>query len=94
MIVIACNTASACSLDQVKNSFDIPIVEVVGPGAATAVRETVNKKVGVIGTVATVSSGVYEKAILKLDPEIESIRRLVLCLCHWLRKAGGKMTLR
>lgn len=71
MIVIACNTASACSLDQVKNSFDIPIVEVVGPGAATAVRETVNKKVGVIGTVATVSSGVYEKAILKLDPEIE-----------------------
>jgi len=61
MIVIACNTASACSLDQVKNSFDIPIVEVVGPGAATAVRETVNKKVGVIGTVATVSSGFTKK---------------------------------
>ncbi|HHV28455.1 glutamate racemase [Acetivibrio mesophilus] len=71
MIVIACNTASACSLDQVKHSFDIPIVEVVGPGAMTAVRETVNKKIGVIGTVATVSSGVYEKAILRLDPEVE-----------------------
>ncbi|HOM02233.1 MAG TPA: glutamate racemase [Acetivibrio sp.] len=71
MIVIACNTASACSLDQVKHNFDIPIVEVVGPGAATAVRETVNKKIGVIGTVATVTSGVYEKAILRLDPEVE-----------------------
>lgn len=71
MIVIACNTASACSLDQVKHSFDIPVVEVVQPGAATAVRETINKKVGVIGTSATVNSGVYEKAITRLDPSIE-----------------------
>lgn len=75
MIVIACNTASACSLNQVKNSFDIPIVEVVEPGATTAVRETTNKKVGVIGTVATVTSGVYEKAISRLDPEIEIHQR-------------------
>ena len=29
MIVIACNTASACSIDLVKHSFDIPVVEVV-----------------------------------------------------------------
>ena len=71
MIVIACNTASACSLDRVKHSFDIPIVEVVGPGAAAAARATVNKRVGVIGTPATIASGVYEKAIMKIDNEIE-----------------------
>lgn len=71
MIVIACNTASACSLELVKHSFDIPVVEVVQPGAATAVRETRNKRVGVIGTLATISSGVYEKAIQRLDPSIE-----------------------
>ncbi|NLD45820.1 MAG: glutamate racemase [Clostridiaceae bacterium] len=71
MIVIACNTASACSLELVKHSFDIPVVEVVQPGAATAVKETRNKRVGVIGTLATVSSGVYEKAITRLDPSIE-----------------------
>lgn len=70
MIVIACNTASACSLQTVKNSFDIPVIEVVEPGAHTAVRETKNKKVGVIGTSATVNSGVYEKAIHRLDSAI------------------------
>lgn len=63
MVVIGCNTASACSLDIVKNSFDIPIVEVIQPGAAAAARSTQNKKIGIIGTHATVSSGVYERAI-------------------------------
>lgn len=71
MIVIACNTASACSLDRVRHSFDIPVVEVVEPGAVTGVRETRNKKIGVIGTIATINSGVYEKAISKLDSSIE-----------------------
>ena len=75
MIVIACNTASACSIDLVKHSFDIPVVEVVEPGSVSAVRETVNKKVGVIGTIATVNSGVYEKAISRLDPSIEIFQK-------------------
>lgn len=75
MIVIACNTASACSLQTVKNSFDIPVIEVVEPGALTAVRETRNKKVGVIGTSATVSSGVYERAIHRLDGSIQIYSR-------------------
>jgi len=71
MIVIACNTASACSLDIVKNNFNVPIVEVVQPGSAAAVRLTKNKKIGVIGTNATIGSGVYEKAIKALMPEAE-----------------------
>jgi glutamate racemase len=75
MIVIACNTASACSLDLVRHSFDIPVVEVVQPGAVTAVRETKNKRVGVIGTIATVNSGVYEKAISRIDPTIHIFQK-------------------
>ena len=71
MIVIACNTASACSLELVKNNFDIPVVEVVQPGTVAAVNETKNKRIGVIGTVATIGSGVYEKAIKRLDSAIE-----------------------
>lgn len=71
MIVIACNTASACSLDIVKNSFNIPVVEVIKPGAAMGVRRTKNKKIGVIGTTATISSGVYERAISEIDNEIQ-----------------------
>ena len=71
MIVIACNTASAYSLELVKHSFDIPVIEVVQPGALTAVRTTANKKVGVIGTPATINSGAYEKAINRIDGSIE-----------------------
>ncbi|HHY23914.1 MAG TPA: glutamate racemase [Clostridiaceae bacterium] len=71
MIVIACNTASAYSLEMVKNNFKIPIIEVIQPGAATGIKSTKNKKIGVIGTNATINSGAYEKAINKIDNSIQ-----------------------
>ncbi|MBR5279738.1 MAG: glutamate racemase [Clostridia bacterium] len=63
MIVIACNTASACSLDAVLKQYTLPIVEVVGPGSRAAVRTSKKGQIGVIGTPATIASGVYERAI-------------------------------
>ena len=74
-IVIACNTASALALDTVRDEYDIPILGVVVPGARAAVEATVNKKVGVVGTDATVQSGVYTKTIQAMDPEIEVIEK-------------------
>lgn len=71
MIVIACNTACACSLERLKDNFDIPIIDVIRPGAAAVVKETKGKKVGVIGTTATVNSGVYERAIKIIDNSIK-----------------------
>ena len=55
-IVIACNTASAFALDAVQHEQDIPVLGVIGAGAKVAAKETVNKRVGVIGTVGTVGS--------------------------------------
>ena len=75
MIVIACNTASAYSYEPVTASFDIPVVEVVKPGAVTAVRETRAKKVGVIATPATIKSCAYEKAINALDGSISVVSK-------------------
>lgn len=75
MIVIACNTASAYSFQQVKQSIGIPVVEVIKPGAATAVRETENKSIGIIGTPATIGSGAYENAIRSLDSRIKVLSR-------------------
>ena len=69
-IVIACNTASALALDAVKDEFDIPILGVVIPGARAAVEATKNRKVGVVGTEATVQSGMYTKVIQGMNPEI------------------------
>ncbi|MEN8908091.1 MAG: glutamate racemase [Clostridiales bacterium] len=71
-IVIACNTVSAYSLSYVKKEFNsIHILEVIGPGSKAAVEATKNKKIGVIGTNATISSGVYENAIRELDNSTE-----------------------
>ena len=72
-IVIACNTASALALDTVKDEFDIPIIGVVEPGARAALAVTENKKIGVIGTEATVRSSMYEKIIQGINPEVSVV---------------------
>jgi glutamate racemase len=71
ILVVACNTASAVSLDAVKKEFPLPIIGVLEPGARAAVSATKTRKVGVIGTEATINSGAYEKAIKKLGADIE-----------------------
>lgn len=69
-IVVACNTASAFALDTVRNEFDIPIIGVIESGAKVAAARTRNKRVGIIGTVVTVGSGIHAQYLKKLDPEI------------------------
>lgn len=70
-IVIACNTASACALEAVEQSLDIPIIGVIAAGSRVAVESTRNGKIGIIGTEATIRSGVYSEAIKRLRKEIE-----------------------
>lgn len=74
-IVIACNTASALALDAVKNEFDVPVMGVVIPGARAAVEATSKKKVGVVGTDATVQSGMYTKVIHSMAPDVTVIEK-------------------
>jgi glutamate racemase len=59
-LVIACNSASAACLRDARERYDVPVVEVVLPAVRRAVAATRNGRVGVIGTVATVTSGAYE----------------------------------
>ncbi|HBA64331.1 MAG TPA: glutamate racemase [Lachnospiraceae bacterium] len=72
-IVIACNTASALALDVVRQESDIPVIGVIVPGARAAVHETANKKIGVIGTEATIRSEMYTKIMQEMDPEVSVI---------------------
>lgn len=67
LIVIACNTATAAGLSLAQRAFDVPVIGVVEPGARAAVHATLNRKVGVIGTVGTVQSGAYSNAARALD---------------------------
>lgn len=67
LIVIACNTATAAGLMLAQKAFDVPVIGVVEPGARAAVRATVNRSVGVIGTIGTIESGAYSRAARALD---------------------------
>lgn len=67
MVIIACNTASAMAMDALAAFVDVPLVGVIAPGARAAVGATNLKRIGVIGTRATVASGAYPRAIEALD---------------------------
>ncbi len=69
IIVVACNTASALALKELKHGFDIDIIGVIEAGARAAVEATKSGRIGVIGTRATVNSGAYIDAIKGYDPK-------------------------
>lgn len=71
LLVIACNTASSISLDAIKDSIAIPVIGVIEPGAKAAVRATRKKRVGIIGTDATITSNAYTNVIRALDERIK-----------------------
>lgn len=70
-VVVACNTAAACAGREILDSFGVPVVDVIGAGSEQAVSVTKSGKIGVIGTSATVGSGVYERAVKALMPSCE-----------------------
>lgn len=78
VLVIACNTASAAVLRDARERYTegrgIPVVEVIQPAVRRAVAATRNKKVGVIGTLATVNSKAYDDAFAAaVDVELVSV---------------------
>jgi glutamate racemase len=71
LLVVACNTASANATSFLRERLDIPIVEVIQPGARKAAETTRIGKVGVIGTEATIKSGAYAAHIKSINPSIQ-----------------------
>jgi glutamate racemase len=61
-LVIACNSASAACLRDARERYEVPVIEVILPAVRRAVAATRNGRIGVIGTVATVTSGAYDDA--------------------------------
>ena len=68
-LVIACNTASASALPELRSRFPaLPVFGVIDPGAAAAVAMTINQHVAVIATQSTVDGRAYERAIHGISP--------------------------
>ncbi len=75
MLVIACNTASSVGLDNIRQSFSIPVIGVIDPGARAAVKFSDSGRIGVIGTEATIKSKAYKKAITAINEKAVVIER-------------------
>lgn len=71
MVVIACNTVSAVALDIVQKHARVPVMGVIIPGSAAAVAATRKKRIGIIGTRATVNSNAYTNAVRQMDAGVQ-----------------------
>lgn len=71
IMIVACNTATALALSTLQQKFDFPVLGVVKPGVEAALKTTNNKKIGVIGTIGTISSEVYRKELEKIDKSVK-----------------------
>jgi len=75
MLVVACNSASSVSLPTLKRHFHIPIIGVIEPGAKSAIASSIKNNIGVIGTLGTVSSLAYKKALKKINRSVKVHQR-------------------
>ncbi len=75
LLVAACNSSSATSLALLKRRFRLPIIGVIDRVAEEAVKTTRNRKIGIIGTNATIESKAYQKKIKKLDPRVKILAK-------------------
>ncbi len=99
LIIIACNSASSTAADALRRHYRVPVLDVIGPATARAVEVSSNGRIGVIGTRATVRSGVYEERILTMAPDHRVFSQacpLLVPLVEegWLNRRETKMILR
>jgi glutamate racemase len=71
LVVVACNTASAAALDELREESPVPVVGVIEPGVTSLVAATRNGNVGVIGTVGTIGSGAYQHAVAAAEADVK-----------------------
>jgi glutamate racemase len=71
ILIIACNTASAVAVDLLKSSLVIPVTGVIEPVVSAALNISKKKRIGVIGTTATINSEAYNRQIHKQEPDVQ-----------------------
>jgi glutamate racemase len=70
LLVIACNSASSWALEEAGARYDVPIINVIHPGVRAAAATTRNGRIGLIGTVATVTSGSYHRVLAGIRSDL------------------------
>jgi glutamate racemase len=70
-LVVACNTAAAAAIDEIREALPVPVVGVIEPGTRALVAATRTGRVGVVGTVGTIASGAYQRAVAATGEPVE-----------------------
>jgi glutamate racemase len=71
LLIISCHTASSHAFHALKDSLPIPVLGVTEPGVQSLLRATRTKRVAVLGTAATIASGIYQSLIKLQDPNTQ-----------------------
>jgi glutamate racemase len=71
LVVVACNSAAAAALDELRDQLPVPVIGVIEPGMRAAMAATRSGRIGVIGTVGTIASGAYQQTAAALGGPIE-----------------------
>lgn len=81
LLVVACNTATAAALPDLRATLGIPVIGVIEPGVRAVVERTDSRRIGVIGTVGTVGSGAYEAALARVSASSAAGAEIVMTTC-------------
>ena len=71
LLVVACNTASSVALNELRKFLTVPVIGMIEPGAKMALSESKNKRIGVIGTRATINNKAYAHELKRLNPKVK-----------------------
>lgn len=99
VIVIACNSASSTAADALRSDYRVPILDVITPATTRAAQVSISGRIGIIGTRATIRSGMYPKRIRERRPDAEVLSQacpLLVPLVEegWLSQRETKTILR
>src|SRR5918999_5331706 len=63
LLVVACNSVQVAAIEDLAAAAPVPVIGVIDPGVRAGLRATRNGRIGVIGTVATIESRAYDRAV-------------------------------
>lgn len=105
LVIIACNTATAQALRKIQQEYlpkhypERRVLGVIRPLVETVANNKNNKRVGVLGTKATINSNSYEIELKKINPKLEVYQQAAPLLVplieeDWLKRPETKMILK
>lgn len=71
LLVIACNTSCSAALEEVRKASNVPVIGITEQGVEEVNRLLPEGKIAILGTRATITSGIYQNQILSNTASLE-----------------------